>query len=291
MTPQAQKLKKALQEQGFNIYDLAVMTADTREEIICTPCNRLNNSYSIAKLFINTIIGMLETEGRLKLDDFITDILRPELKFSYNSIWDTATLRHALSHSLGLTHGCFDVDRDDPQSYGTEDYLYYIFSHPPAKSPGTFHLYTDCAHYLLSRIITQITGHPADEIIQTRICNPLQFYPSAWQRCPRGCTIGSSGAFLRSQDLVKLGWLYMNHGIYENQRLLPEDWIKAAEKEQFDLYPLRGTGGFIGKAGICGQMLAYSRSLEIAVCWHGFETREKNLRSFILEAIHSIYQN
>ncbi len=283
------KIQEVLTHRAFHVYDMAILTEKGLQEAVLEPCGRLNNSYSIAKLFINTAIGMLVDEGKLRLEDKITDLLRPQLLFPYDSRWDAVSLRHALSHSMGIDAGCFDVDRDDPATYPTTDYLHYIFAHPPVYLPGTHPLYTDVPHYLLSRVISQITQRPADEMIRERIGIPLQFSPCAWQRCPQGYTIGSSGAFVRAQDLVKLAGLYLNRGEFFGQRFLSESWVKLAEANRWDLYPLR-QGDFIGKAGINGQMLVYSRHYNLALAWHGFEPNEKALRNAILEVVPSLVQ-
>lgn len=268
-----EKAKAWIQENRLNVYDIAVMTEGGIEHAYCQPCNACNAIYSVTKLFIVTMIGILYDEGRLGLDDKLTGLLADSLDFEYEPVWDAVTVRHALTHSMGIEHGMIDIDRDDTSLYETDHYLRYIFSCPPSKTPGTYRLYTDVPHYLLSLVIEAVTGKRADEAITERILNPLHFASTSWARCPRNHTIGSSGAYMRARDIVKLAWLYQNFGIYQGNRILSASWVRLAEKEQYDLYPC--SLGFWGKGGMNGQMTAFNRERNVSIAWLGYEPKPK----------------
>lgn len=264
-----------IRKNHLNIYDIAIMTGSGIEHRYCQPCNACNAAYSVTKLFIVTMIGILYDEALIELNDKITEILSDNLNFDYESIWNQVTIRHALTHTMGIEYGAIDIDRDDTSQYPTENYLEYIFSFPPAQTPGTYRNYTDVPHYLLSLIIEKILGKKADEAITEKILNPMQFASTAWTRCPQNHTIGSSGAYMTARDMVKLAWLYQNHGIYQGKRIISEKWVKLTEKEQFDLHPLEQSG-FWGKGGLNGQMTMYNREKRIAVAWLGHTTDSQN---------------
>lgn len=261
------EIVKQVKEANLNLYDIAVMTDEGIEAAYCQRCNACNASYSITKLFIVTMIGILYDRGQLRLEDLLTSFLTDELDFSYDAIWDRVTIRDALTHSMGLDHGVIDIDRDDTSTY-PDDYLRYIFSYPPKKEPGQIQLYTDVPHYLLSLVIEKITGKPAQESISEEILTPMGFSSVAWTSCPRHHTIGSSGAYLSAKDTVKLAWLYLNHGIYQGKRIISQEWVQLVEDGQFDLYPVADTA-FVGKAGLFGQMTMFDRKRRIAFAWHG----------------------
>ena len=56
--------------QGWNLYDLAVIRGGRAESVYLQDCNRCNDSYSVAKAFTMTAVGMLWDEGKLSLGDF-----------------------------------------------------------------------------------------------------------------------------------------------------------------------------------------------------------------------------
>ena len=269
------KTLEFIKANHLNIYDIAIMTDSGIEHAYCQPCNACNAIYSVTKLFIVTMIGILYDEGSIRLDDRITDVLSGSLKFRYDPIWDTVTIRHALTHTMGIDYGVIDIDRDDTSQYETDNYLEFIFSNPPSETPGQHRQYTDVPHYLLSLVIEAITGKRADEAITEQILNPLHFASTAWARCPQNHMIGSSGTYMSARDMVKLAWLYQNNGVYQGTRIISEEWVRLTEKEQYDLYPLEQSG-FWGKGGMNGQMTMFNREKRLAVAWLGYETNQES---------------
>ena len=125
-------------------------TAQVQDAGSCQPI------YSITKVFVNTCIGMLADVKSIRLDDNLLPYLQPYIRQDYPDVWNAVTIRQALAHRMGLDDGIFDIDRDDPRAYPTQDYLAYILQYPPKFQPGTHRKYTDCAHYLLSLLLETV---------------------------------------------------------------------------------------------------------------------------------------
>lgn len=269
-------IKTWIRDNQLNVYQLAIQTDRGIVSTACQPCNACQNIYSVTKVFLNTAIGMLWDERKLGLDDRLMPYLQPYLDAPYASAWDEVTIRHALSHRMGVDEAVIDIDRDDIRTYGTEDHLYYILQHTPKFPAGSYRKYTDSAHYLLSLVVECITGAPADDWIRQKLLQPLHFQHTAWTRCPKNHTIGATGAYMRGEDMVRLGWLYVNQGKLDGTSLVSKAWVDMMEQESFDLYPVKGTS-FRCKGGMNGQMLLYSREKRFAAAWTAYED-DRNIR-------------
>jgi len=46
-----------------------------------------------------------------------------------------------------------------------------------------------------------------------------------WERDVAGTFVGSSYIFTTSQDMARFGYLFLNDGIWEGKRLLPQGWV------------------------------------------------------------------
>lgn len=231
-------------------------------------------NYSMTKLLIVTMIGVLIDRGMLCLESKITDILKNRIDFDYDPIWDKVTVRHALKHSIGIDFGVIDIDRDDPNGY-EEDYLKMIMAYPPKHTPGSYRLYTDVPHYILSAVINSVTKRRTQDVIDECIFRPLNVRQAGWCTDRQGNAVGSSGSFMSASDVIRLAWLYKEKGIFNGKRILSEEWCETAEKEKFDIYRVKRSG-FIGKGGMFGQMTMYSREYGMAVAWHGYEPDGKD---------------
>ena len=95
-------IKTWIRDNQLNVYQLAIQTDGGIVSTAYQPCNACQNIYSVTKVFLNTAIGMLWDEGKLGLDDKLMSYLQPYLDAPYASAWDEVTIRHALSHRMGV---------------------------------------------------------------------------------------------------------------------------------------------------------------------------------------------
>lgn len=59
------RIRKYISENRLNIYDVAVMTDEGIESAYCQNTNRCHNTYSVTKVFINLMVGILCDEGSM----------------------------------------------------------------------------------------------------------------------------------------------------------------------------------------------------------------------------------
>ncbi len=256
-------------QMGLNLYDAAFYTDDGVFYRRFQPCNACNDSYSVAKVFVMTAIGILCDRGDLSVQDRIIDIFAGEMTREAAARWSSVTVEHALTHTIGFDEGFLDIDMDDVCAYPTDDYLSIVFDHPLHHCPGAHSQYSDAAFYLLSRVVTRVAGENVDAMLYDAVLGPLGFREVAWSRCPHGFPIGATGLYIRADDMVKLGWLYLNRGVWNRERLLSEKWVDRALEKEYELHP--AAGGLIGKYGGHGQGLYFSKKGRFAVAWHAYE--------------------
>lgn len=253
---------------GLCLYDLAVYRNGEIRSARLQAGDNCHNCYSVAKAFMVTACGMLIDEGKLDIDDRIADIL--PLPEGADPMWEKVRVRHALSHTIGFEKGFLDIDAEDVHTYPSDDYLNIVLTHPVKYEPGTHFRYSDAAFYLVSRVITAVSGEKADSFLQKRLTAPMRFREAAWSRCPMGYPIGATGLYTAAEDMVKLGAMFLNGGVYDNRRYLSADTVSLILREGFELRPA-GSGVYTGKGGMYGQMLAFSKERGCAVAWHAHD--------------------
>ncbi len=260
--------KEILDREGANVFFIAEYGEDgIQTQSLCTT-NPCQNVYSIAKAFVVTAVGLLVDRGRLSTNEILTDILADELPATYHPVWKRTSVEMLLLHKVGLAKNFLDIDGQDATAFG-RDYLSYVLNAPiRADFDGTTATYTDAAYYLLSRIAEKRAGMPLDDFLWKHLFAPMKFREAAWSHCPMGHAMGATGLYLRIEDLIKLGALYLNHGVYGGRRLLSESWVDTVLSKGYEL-KLQKNGKAYGKGGMCGQMLMLLPHCHRAVAWLG----------------------
>lgn len=258
-----------LDRLGLNLYDFALYTDHGIREHRFGFSDNCHNSYSVAKAFLMTAVGMLADEGRLQASDPVYPYFAEDFPPDFDPLWKNVRIEDALMHRVGFAHGFLDIDAEDVSAYPTDDYLRLVLAHPLAHRPGARYVYSDAAFYLLSRLVSKVTGERADSFLMRRLFRPMGFKEMAWSHCPMDYPMGATGLYVSAGDMVKLGALYLNGGVYGGKRYLSREWCALAESKPFELYPLGD--GLIGKGGMYGQMVLYSPEKRFAAAWHSHE--------------------
>lgn len=262
-------LAEAAKAAGGTFYKITEMHEGITETVTLNRGNACQNSYSVAKSFTTAAIGLLWDEGILSTDEKILDIFPDLLPEGMDPKWQAMTVHHLLTHTCGFPCGYLDIDAVDPNSFGTDDYLDYLFRTKLNFTPGEGFDYSDAAFYLLSRVVSRKVGRPMDEFLWERLFYPLGFREMAWSRCPKGYPMGATGLYIYTEDMAKLGELYLNRGVYGGRRILSEAWVALVEARGYEFHGICG-GKAYGKGGAFGQFLLYMPRERRVVAWHSF---------------------
>ena len=96
-----------------------------------------------------------------------------------------------------------------------------------ANRPGEIFYYNSGNSHLLSALITQLTGRTAEGFARNRLFGPLGITDYLWPVDPVGQSYGGWGLSLKPRDMAKIGYLYLRHGRWGDQQLLPPQWIET----------------------------------------------------------------
>jgi CubicO group peptidase (beta-lactamase class C family) len=70
------------------------------------------------------------------------------------------------------------------------------------------------------------------DYLEPRIFQPLGIAHPAWVTSPEGIDAGAYGLSVRTEDIAKLGLLYLNHGKWNGKQLIPAAWVAEATARQ-----------------------------------------------------------
>lgn len=236
-----------------------------RQLLTANPCQDV---YSVAKAFTVTAVGILADRGLLRVEETITDVLADELPAGCHPVWYSTTLDMLLRHQVALPEGFLDIDSFDASAFGS-DYLAYTLTWPLPADAQPRYTYTDAAFYLLGRAVEKRAGMPLDSFLWKELFFPLGCREAAWSRCPQGHAMGGTGLYIRVEDMLKLGMLYRDGGVYGGRRILSQQWVDTVLARGYELNRVSTESTAYGKGGMRGQMLLVVPEESRVAAWHG----------------------
>jgi hypothetical protein len=157
-----------------------------------------------------------------------------------------ATLADLLTMRTGIEWHEQDRPLDSTnttiQLEASRDWVQFTLSQPMDAEPGTKWVYNSGTSHMMSAILRNATGMTADKYAEAHLFGPLGIRDYHWKREPRGLPDTEGGLYLDAEQLAKIGYLYLNDGVWDGKRLLPEGWVKASTARHVDRANAAGYG-------------------------------------------------
>lgn len=185
--------------------------------------------WSGSKTFTATAIGIAADEGLLSVKDPVIKFfdaselpVEPSDSLKAMTIWNLLTMSSGFRHDMiGETEA---LALKDPTSFMLHDSFSFY--------PGGMFSYNSMNTYLLSVIITKVTGKKLVDYVAEKLFKPMGITDFYWKESAEGYSMGGWGLFLRTEDLAKMGQLFLNKGEWNGKRLVSEKWIDEAMSVQ-----------------------------------------------------------
>jgi CubicO group peptidase (beta-lactamase class C family) len=191
--------------------------------------------YSLAKSVTNALIGILVRQKRLSVEQ-----RAPVAE------WDNPSdPRHAITidQLLRMTSGLALEESDsgsDPVSrmlFLESDMAGYAERARLETPPGSKWDYSSGNTLILSRIIRDAVGGRAQdgfEFARKGLFEPLGITTATIEFDATGTPVGSIYIFASARDWARLGLLYLNDGVANGRRILPEGWVNYSAAPTLD---------------------------------------------------------
>ncbi|MDT8428885.1 MAG: serine hydrolase [Pseudomonadales bacterium] len=184
--------------------------------------------WSMTKTVTGALTSMLAAEGLMHIDS-------PATVSEWQNRNDPRrriTLENLLQMSSGLEYS--EVYTAGSMSdvilmlYTTGDTGAFTANKPLAQEPGSTWYYSSGTSNLISRLQRQLfTSHQNYfNYPRERLFKPLAMHSAVLEPDASGTFVGSSYMYATPRDWAKIGLLYLQDGVWNDQRLLPEGWVE-----------------------------------------------------------------
>lgn len=214
-----------------------------------TLANDLLQVQSVTKSVGSALVGIAHRQGKIHLDQDMDDFFGDLYPLSQGAYFgkSTITVEQILQQRHGVSWDEDGTDYRDPQNpvnqmVQSRDWYQYFLTRSMDAAPGTKFSYSSGASNVMSRLIRVSTGLGPDEFAMRELFGPLGIVDVHWEvysedgygtgltdwpAPDHDVSLGFS-LWLNARDMLKIGELYLNGGVYNNRRLLDKSWIDAS---------------------------------------------------------------
>ncbi len=278
-----EELYKTAKENNAFIYDICVYEDGKISSKTVNFSHRVNNVYSVSKTFTASAVGILCDRGLVSLSDNIFDILGKKVE-DCPEVWKKVTLKTLLSQKTGLGGMFLDVDCENIEDYGSDDFLDLALKKPMDFEPNIKFGYSDSNFYIASRVVSEISGDTLQEFLRKEIFAPMGFQAPSFAVCPKGYAMGGTGLSINCLDMLKFGIMLLNGGLYKDRYYLSKEWISesAQRHSRLDSGSDYGLGLWLPKdcearvlSGMYGQEVFIDDKNSRVAAWQAFDREGK----------------
>lgn len=232
---------------GDIIYRKAFGYANIESETLNSPETKFTIA-SLGKAFTAVLILQLVEEGKIRLDDILSEHLSTYRK----DMGERITIHQMLRHTSGIPW----KDRGHKVTYSFDDLVQQANEYELLFEPGTQFNYSNTAYNLLGAMIEEITGNSFEHELKERILIPNEMHNTGlvkhrpiienramgYDRMPGGVflnaewqdqsyALGAGGMYSTVDDLYK--W---------DQALYNDDFLSAESRELMFTAGIQGAG-------------------------------------------------
>ena len=189
-------------------------------------------SWSVAKSFVSALVGIAVAEGHIRsIAEPISDYIEVEA----GSAYDGVSIKNVLQMSSGARWNedyadvTSDVHRLGATMAGVMPLSAFVATMVPDAPPGTICRYNSGDTQALGTLLVRATGRSLTDYMHEKLIEPLGFESDAyWLVDGVGMEMAFAGLNMTARDYARLGELYRNHGRWNGQQIVPEQWVKAS---------------------------------------------------------------
>jgi CubicO group peptidase (beta-lactamase class C family) len=182
--------------------------------------------WSMTKSVMNALTGILVGSGRLTLDAPVPIAEWRKPDDARRSI----TVDHLLHMSSGLRfdEGMSSVRADVVRMlFQTGDTAGFAIGKSLVAPPGTRWQYSSGTTNILARAMRNVLSSPAEYLTFPRraLFDRIGMSSAVMETDAAGTFVGSSYMYATARDWARFGMLYMQDGVWNGERVLPQGWV------------------------------------------------------------------
>lgn len=197
--------------------------------IIRHDINTLHDTRSISKSIVSACIGIAIEKGLIKDEN---EPIKNFFSCSKNDEKGNITIKDLLTMSSGLCWkeiGDYNGLNDETKMDLSFDPVSFVLKKDLVSEPGSTWTYSGGNTQILAEIIYKVSGKNIYEFAEENLFSPLGIDNKEWTNLTVSkIPAAASGLRLTSRELLKLGMLYNNNGVFNGAQIIDSAWVKKS---------------------------------------------------------------
>jgi CubicO group peptidase (beta-lactamase class C family) len=200
------------------------------------------NVHSIRKSLLSAMIGIYEAQGKLNLQSTLEDFGIDD-RLGLTAEERQATLANLLGSRSGVYHPSNLVGEEHSANWPERG----------SHAPGTYWYYSNWDFNVTGAIFEQETGRGIFAAFDELIAKPIgmvdygprdgMYEPRSGWKGAQGRSVSDFPAYvfrMTARDMARIGLLYLRGGRWNDQQVVPSDWIQRTTKTDRPVNELGG---------------------------------------------------
>ena len=181
---------------------------------------------SVTKSITTTLIAIAAGQGKLQLDQPMVSYFPDRVIANLDERKQSITVRNLTGMVNGMRSGCIARDEDTLDAMRSQrDWVQAALDREMMDDPGKYFCYDSPGMHLLSAILQETTGMTELDFARQYLFEPLGIHDVYWENDPQGYSHGWGDLHLKPRDAAKIGYLWLNHGVWDGRQIVPADWV------------------------------------------------------------------
>jgi CubicO group peptidase (beta-lactamase class C family) len=189
---------------------------------------------SVTKSVLSILVGIAIDEGFLRLDEKLSEVFSEEFDENVDPLARDITVRDLLTKTEGFAEtGQGDFKMSTPVPGKSQGWRWMI--NRKVEYPGGTHFrYDGIGSDLLSVVLSRTIKQNPRDFAKQRLLDPLNITNYTWHEDTEGYLHGETGLNLTARDMAKIGMLYLQHGRWEDKKIVSYAYVQDSTTKHND---------------------------------------------------------
>lgn len=188
--------------------------------------DRPYNIKSASKSIIGLLTGIAIEKGFIpSVDEPIKTYFPEYFESNPDSLKESITIKNLLTMKTGLRS-------TSSRNYGawviSDNWVEYALDQDFVSEIGGRMVYSTGTSHLLSVIISIASEMSTKEFAEKYFFDPMSIRIGGWDKDPQGNYMGGNNMSLKPKDLLKIGQLMLDKGVYNGEQIVSKNWIEKS---------------------------------------------------------------